>query len=186
MPTDALIALLLFYARDGLCGLRQAADLAAWWDRFGDKVSSSGLDDTLCSYPQLRPAVVAAARVAERTIGLPSRRLLPHDGELGLRGRIAAALANPRPYATPQQLYAEIGLIDGLLTPRGGVRAFLRRQVVPPREVIRDHADRVQGARITSRAGYAWRVLGRYAIALGRLLCIPGTKALRFSVSKLA
>ncbi|MGA8746102.1 MAG: nucleotidyltransferase family protein [Solirubrobacterales bacterium] len=185
-PADALIALLLYYARDGLCGLRQATDLAAWWDCFGEQLDPDGLENHLKSYPQLQSAVATAARVAERTVGLPSRRLLPNNGALGPRARIAMALANPQPYTTPQQLYAEIGLIDGLLTPRGGFRSFLRRQVVPPQAVILDHASKALDARITSRTGYASRVLGRYAIALGRLLCIPGTKRPRFSTSKLA
>jgi hypothetical protein len=80
-----------------------------------------------------------------------------------------------------QQLYAEIALIDGLLTPRGGFGAYLRRQVAPSTEVIQDHTDKSLGAHVTSRAGYTLRILGRYALALGRLLRIPGTAAPRFA-----
>jgi hypothetical protein len=178
---DQLIALLLFYARDGFSGLRQATDLAAWWDRFGEELEGGELEGRLDSYPQLSPAVTAAVRVAERMVGLPSARLVAGSVRLGGRGRVALALADPRPYATTQQLYAETGLIDGLLTPRGGFLAFLRRQVAPPAEVIRDHAHKGLGAHETSRPGYALRILGRYAIALGRLLRIPGTAAARFA-----
>jgi hypothetical protein len=179
-PVDRLIALLLYYARDGFTGMRQATDLAAWWDRFGDGLGDGELEARLDAYPQLRPAVSAAARVADRTVGLPSARLL-NGSRLGGRGRVAIALADPRPYATMQQLYAEIALIDGLLTPRGGFGAYLRRQVAPSTEVIQDHTDKSLGAHVTSRAGYAMRILGRYALALGRLLRIPGTAAPRFA-----
>jgi hypothetical protein len=178
-PVDRLIALLLYYARDGFTGMRQATDLAAWWDRFGDGFGDGELEARLAAYPQLRPAVSAAARVADRMVGLPSAHLLNGSG-LGGRGRVAVALADPRPYATMQQLYAEIALIDGLLTPRGGFGAYLGRQIAPSTEVIQDHTDKSLGAHMTSRAGYAMRILGRCALALGRLLRIPGTLAPRF------
>jgi Uncharacterised nucleotidyltransferase len=179
-PVHELAALLLYYARDGFTGVRQAADLGAWWDRFGDRVPSAGLEAAMAPYPQLRPALTTAAMVAARTVGLPAERLLHRPG-LSARGRLARRLADPRPYRTTQQLYAEIGLIDGLLTPRGGLRAFFERQIAPPRAVIREHAERVHGAHVTSRAGYAIRVLGRYAIALGRVLRVPGAGRLRFA-----
>lgn len=178
-PVDRLVALLLYYARDGFTGMRQATDVAAWWDRFGNGLADGALDARLTAYPQLRPAVTAAARVADRIVGLPSGRLL-NGSRLGSRGRVAVALADPRPYATMQQLYAEIALIDGLLTPRGGLGAYLSRQIAPSTEVIQDHTDKGLGAHMTTRAGYALRILGRCALALGRLLKIPGTLAPRF------
>ncbi len=178
-PVDRLIALLLYYARDGFTGMRQATDLAAWWDRFGEGLEDGELEARLTAYPQLRPAVSAAGRVADRTVGLPSAALL-NGSRLGSRGRVAVALADPRPYATMQQLYAEIALIDGLLTPRGGFGAYLSRQIAPSTEVIQDHTDKALSAHMTSRAGYALRILGRCALALGRLLRIPGTAAPRF------
>jgi len=178
-PVDRLVALLLYYARDGFTGMRQATDLAAWWDRFGDGLGDGELEARLAAYPQLRPAVSAAARVADRVVGLPSARLLG-GANLSGRGRVAVALADPRPYATMQQLYAEIALIDGLLAPRGGFGAYLGRQIAPSTEVIQDHTDKALSAHMTSRAGYALRILGRCALALGRLLRIPGTAAPRF------
>ncbi|HWC47373.1 MAG TPA: nucleotidyltransferase family protein, partial [Solirubrobacterales bacterium] len=42
-PVDRLIALLLYYARDGFSGMRQATDLAAWWDRFGEGLADGEL-----------------------------------------------------------------------------------------------------------------------------------------------
>ena len=178
-PVNRLVALLLYYARDGFSGMRQATDLAAWWDRFGDGLAEGELEARLAVYPQLRPAASAAAQVGDRTVGLPSARLL-NSSALGSRGRVAVALADPRPYATMQQLYAEIALIDGLLTPRGGFAAYLSRQIAPSAEVIQDHADKAIGGHMTSRLGYAMRILGRCALALARLLHIPGTLAPRF------
>src|SRR5439155_38959 len=86
----------------------------------------------------------------------PSARLL-NGSRLGSRGRVAVALADPRPYATMQQLYAEIALIDGLLTPRGGFAAYLSRQIAPSAEVIQDHANKSSGGHTTPPRGSAAR-----------------------------
>jgi hypothetical protein len=175
-PVDELTALLLFYARDGFTGLRQATDLGAWWDAFGADLSPGALAETIRSYPDLAPALKAALAVAERTVRFPAERVLAGGAAPGTRGRIAVRLANPRPYDSEAQLFAEIGLIDGLLTPRRGLPAFLRRQVAPPVEVIREHAEKAHRGRVTSTAGYSLRVLGRYALAIARLLGFPGPR----------
>jgi Uncharacterised nucleotidyltransferase len=171
---DQLVSLLLFYARDGFTGLRQAADLAAWWDALGANLRPGALAESLGSYPELEPAVTAALAVAERTVGFPAQRAIGDGVALGARGRMAVRLANTRPHDSEAQLFAEIGLIDGLLTPRQDLRAFVRRQVAPPPDVIREHTEKAQRGRVTSTAGYSVRVLGRYALALVRLLRIPG------------
>ena len=164
-PADELLSLLLFYARDGFIGLRLATDLGAWWDRFGSELDAGSLARALRPYPQLRRAVVTASAVAASTVGFPGSDPRLRVGDPDGRGRLAARLADPRPYASEAQLYAEVGLIDGLLSPRGGGVAFLRRQVLPPRPVIRD-----RGASATGQFGYALRMARRYALALGRLL----------------
>jgi hypothetical protein len=179
-PADQLAALLLFYARDGFTGLRQAADLSAWWDRFGDDLPPSALDETIRDFPALGGALGTALAVAERTVGLPAQRIVPAALRLGARGRLAVRLADPRPHATEAQLFAEIGLIDGLLTPWGSLRAFLRRQVVPSREAIREHAERAHSEQVNSTPGYAARMLGRYGLAIARLLRIPAARRARF------
>jgi hypothetical protein len=179
-PTDELTALLLFYARDGFSGLRQATDLGAWWDRFGAGPPVDVLGSTLRAYPDLRPVLQTAARMAERTVGLPVDRIVGNSGELGFRGRVALRLADPRPYASREQLYAETGLIDGLLMPPGDWRAFIRRQIAPPREVIRDYAQSAAGTHVESTVGYSVRALGRYGLALARLLRLPGAVRARF------
>lgn len=168
-PADELAALLLFYARDGFTGLRQATDVSAWWDRHGDRLAGGALEGTTVAYPELARALAVASQVAARTVGTPAD-LLGERVQLDARGRVAARLASPWPYASMQQLYAEIGLIDGLLSPPGGLRPFVRRQVAPPREVIREHAERAGSTRVKSTLGYSARVLGRYGLALAGLL----------------
>ncbi len=167
-PADELAALLLYYARDGFTGLRQASDLGAWWDRFGLEVEDGALEKIGGAYPELRPALAVAMRRAQVTVGLPrstSRR------ELGSRERIAGRLAARAPvYHSSEQLFAEIGLIDGLLTPPGGLEAFARRQVVPPREVIRERAQKSGNERVASTVMYGLSVLARFSLALVRLL----------------
>jgi hypothetical protein len=177
---DELASLLLFYARDGFSGLRQASDLAAWWDRFGDGLPGGALERVASAYPALRPALSAATVVAARTVGLPADLLPRPLGRLGRRGRVAVRLADPRPYASREQLFAEVGLVDGLLTPRPGLPAFFRRQVAPPRRVIREHAEKAGVSSPGSSLGYGARMLVRYLFALGRLIRIPGTHRLRF------
>ena len=165
---DELAALLLYYVRDGFTGLRQACDLGAWWDRFGPEVRDGALDETSAAYPELGPALAAAMARAKSAVGLPgslSRR------ELGPRQRIAIRLAARAPvYRSREQLFAEIGLIDGLLTPPGGLAAFVRRQVVPPCEVIRERAEKDGDAPVASPVAYGLSALARFGLALARLL----------------
>lgn len=171
-PADELASLLLYYARDGFTGLRHATDLGAWWDRFGSEVPDGAMDELARAYPQLRPALAAAIETAEARVGV-SR--IKGPGRLGLGARAAVRLASrPRAYRSQEQLFAQIGLIDGLLTPRGGLTAFARRQIAPPAEVIREHAEKDgKGKRPGSTAGYAVRTLTRFCLALARLPLPP-------------
>ncbi|MGH2852769.1 MAG: nucleotidyltransferase family protein [Solirubrobacteraceae bacterium] len=168
-PLDELIALLLFYARDGFISLRYAVDIGAWWDAFGASLQPGALEESIRAYPALGPVLLAAARVAEKTVGLPSAHLAKSGAKLGVRGRIAVRLADPYPHSSEAQLYADIGLIDGLLAPRGGFRAFVKRQVAP-REAEQEHALEVGWARGSSTMGHSVRVLSRYGLAMIRLL----------------
>jgi hypothetical protein len=169
-PIDELTALLLFYARDGFVNLRHAVDLAAYWDTFGAALAPGALDESIRAYPALAHVLLVAAKVAERMVGLPLDRLTETSPKLGGRGRIAMRLADPHRYASEQQIYADMGLIDGLLTPPGGFRAFIKRQVIPPREVLRERAHKAQQERTGSTLGHSVRVLGRYGLAMTRLL----------------
>jgi hypothetical protein len=175
-PGDELVALLLFYARDGFVGLRLASDLSAWWDVYGAEVPTGALDELLRVYPALARVIPVAAEVAERTVGLPAARSIFGDThKLGLRQRMAVRLANPSPRSSRSQIYADIGLIDGLLMPRGGFGAFIRRNVLLPREVLDQQARHGARQRRRSSIGRGAGVLGRYGLTMTRLLRSPET-----------
>lgn len=169
-PIDELAALLLFYARDGFIDLRLATDVGACWDAFGAGLRPGSLDEVISVYPALKDVLVVAAMVAEKTVGLPLDRLTARQAALSKRGRIAVRLASPHPYVSQSQLYADMGLIDGLLAPPGGFRAFVRRQILPPREVLQKQAQEMQRRRAMSRLGHGLRMLRRYGLAMARLL----------------
>jgi hypothetical protein len=167
---DELAALLLFYARDGFVDLRLASDLSAWWDVYGTEVNPETMDDLLHAYPKLGRAIHTAVEAAEKTVGLPVGKIISDRHRLGLRGRIAARLANPNPDSSPAQIYADMGLIDGLLAPRGGFGGFVRRQVLPPSEVLDQHARYSERSRQRSMFGRGAGVLARYGLTMTRLL----------------
>ncbi len=169
-PADELAALLLFYARDGFIDLRLASDLSAWWDVHGAELAPGALDELLCVYPALTRVVLVAARAAEKTVGLPAAQIAGDMHELGLRERMAVRLANPNPRSSRSQLYADMGLIDGLLMPQGGFGAFVRRQLLPPPDVLDQQARHGARQRARSRLSRGAGVLGRYGLTITRLL----------------
>lgn len=174
-PHDELAALLLFYARDGFVDLRLASDLSGWWDVRGATVPRGALDDVIRSYPALARAITVAAQVADTIVGIPANRVLTADSSLGVRGRLAGRLANPNPRTSQSQLYAEMGLIDGLLAPPREFRAFLRRQVLLPEEILgaldRHSPKRRKRSSLTRGVG----IVGRYGIGLARAARAPET-----------
>lgn len=175
-PADELAALLLFYARDGFIDLRLATDLSAWWDTFGTGLQPGTLDELLRTYPALGRVLPVAARVAEKVVGLPpASQIVGDTRKLGLRDRVAVRLADPNPHTSHPQLYADMSLIDGLLAPPGDFGAFVRRQLLPPREVLDQRARRTQNRRGSSPMGNCVRVLIRYGLAMTRLVCAPAT-----------
>jgi hypothetical protein len=174
-PADELAALLLFYARDGFVGLRLASDLGAWWDVYGAELPPRALDELLRAYPAFSRVIPAAVEVAERLVGLPAARIIGEMPTRGLRGRMAVRLANPNPSSSGAQLYADMGLIDGLLMPRGDFGAFLRRQVLPPPEVLEQQARQAARQRARSSAGRGAGVLARYGLAMAHLMRAPET-----------
>lgn len=169
-PADELAAMLLFYARDGFVGLRLATDLGAWWDVYGSELPSGALTELLSAYPALSRAIQTAAVAAERTVGLPAAQIIGTMPRLGPRGRTAVRLTNPNPRSSRSQLYADIGLIDGLLMPPGGFGAFLRRNVLLPPEVLEQQARHAARQRARSPLGRSVGVLGRYGLTMTRLL----------------
>jgi hypothetical protein len=174
-PADQLAALLLFYARDGFVGLRLASDLGAWWDVYGAELAPGGLDELLRAYPAFARVIPAALAVAEGIVGLPAARVIASMPRLGLRERVAVRLANPNPRSSPSQMYADMGFIDGLLTPPGGYGAFVRRQVLPPPEVLDQQARQAARRQARSSFGRAAGVLGRYGLTMTHLAHAPET-----------
>jgi hypothetical protein len=168
-PVDELAALLLFYARDGFIDLRLASDLSAWWDLYGEETHDGALYEVVSSYPELARVIPASLTVAEKMVGLPANQIMGSTHELGLRERMAVRLANPHPQASPSQLYADIGLIDGLLMPPGGFGRFVRRQVWPPAEVLDQQARHAARRRARSPLSRSAGVLARYGLTLARL-----------------
>lgn len=172
---DELAALLLFYARDGFVDLRLATDLSAWWDVYGADLPSGALDELLRVYPALARVIPVAAKVAEKVVGLPATQIISDMHKLGIRDRMAVRLANPNPQTSRSQLFADMGFIDGLLMPPGDFGAFIRRQVLLPREVLDEYARRAPEWRAKSPVDYGLRVLARYGIAMLRTLRTPET-----------
>ncbi|HEY1834198.1 MAG TPA: hypothetical protein VGG08_07165, partial [Solirubrobacteraceae bacterium] len=121
-------------------------------------------------YPQLSRAARAAAATAERVVGAPLPAMLGPSARPGIRGSAAVHLANPNPSCSQSQLFADIGLLDGLLAPPGGLGAFARRQLIPPRQTLLEHARHGGRRRARWRLTRLLGVLARYVRASGRLV----------------
>lgn len=163
-PLDELAALLLFWSRDGLGGLRHAADVGAWWDRYGDDLQPGALEEVAAAHPPLRPALTAAALQAERAVGVPAGRLLPDVERSGRRVRLAVRCANLASPSTAQETEAGIAVMDALLSPRGGASALVGRHLLLPDAVIADVYGLAPTAKVRRRlrrAYYAARVGAR-------------------------
>jgi hypothetical protein len=160
---DELASLLLFYERDGFVGLRLACDLAAWWDRLGSELPPRAMEEIIAGYPELERALVAAAVVAERVVALPSCALLDREQPPERRVWLAIALANPDSRGSVKKQSGDIWLIDWLLTPRGGRRECVRRQLRAPSDSPRDGPDEL--ASLNRGA----RLLRRYAFSIARV-----------------
>ena len=129
---DQLAALLLFYARDGFTGLRLPADIAAWWDRHGSPAVPAGLQRLMAQHPALAEPWRAALAAALRVAGLPGEVALPGCLPQARRSEFAVRLTNWDVHGETDQIRANVGLIDGLLAPRGGLPDYLGRQLFPP------------------------------------------------------
>jgi hypothetical protein len=128
-PADELISLLLFHARDGLIGLRGPVDIAACWNRHHDDDTIETVRLTANEYPQLAQALAAAAQSVERVleIDIASRLALPTTR----RGAVAVELTDWAVKRQPRELDLAAKLIDGLVAPKGGLTAYVRRSFFP-------------------------------------------------------
>jgi hypothetical protein len=163
---DDLAALMLYHARDGFAGLRHPIDIAAWWDAHGAASDAPLLEEIASSHPALRRALTASAVLLERLVGVPAARLIDIPSRLPWGVTRAIALANPFMRGRPQQITAEVSLVDGLLSPKGERMAFLRRRALPS---TRDLPPSSAGRSVAlARAEHAIRIVRRYALAVLR------------------
>ena len=168
-PADELAALLLVYARDGFAGIRPLADLAAWWDRYGDQLPTGGLAAFSHEFPELAPALWVGAILADRLVGVPATELGVGSYATKSRVRRAMRLANWQLAGVDEQILADVVLVDLLLTPRTKAWGFIRRQILLPLDVV---ADRLVDAPSPRRrlalaaALHVPRILGRLALAM--------------------
>lgn len=133
-PHDELLALLVFYARDGLQGLRYPADVVAWCDAYAGAVDPHRFSCLLAEHPELASAARAALAAADAAIGLPDDRLLRAVAPaLTRRERAALRLAAPFPCAEEDDLRATIALVNYLTAPWRLVPALAARTVIAPR-----------------------------------------------------
>jgi hypothetical protein len=164
-PADELACLLLFLARDGLAGLRQTTDVLAWWAALGRPESTgAGVAELARAHPELAPALIAAASHAEDMGGLTRGSLVSTTSSLSRRQRVALRLANPWLAGSRPQIAADVSLVDLLLSPRGGFRPFVRRQLLPPEDPPRE------------RYAHAARVVARYAFSAKAAFARPNAR----------
>jgi hypothetical protein len=161
-PSDLMASLLLFYARDGFHGVRIAADIAAWWDRHGEALAPRFLRSYVARFPELEPALVAAAVAAERITGVPATGWLDGPVEPPRRVATAARLADWAQLGDVDQMSANISLAGALLRPPGSLGEFTRREFLPAGEGPAAHA--LHAAKVLTRYGIAlWKVRGARA-----------------------
>lgn len=129
-PAHGLAALLLFWIRDGLVGLRYPADIAGWWDRFDARIGPGAVAEVAAAHPRLERALAVASATAVETIGLPPEPFGDLLDERGRRGAVARRLANWTARGDRDQAEANRVLIDSLVSPAGGQWSFVRRQLL--------------------------------------------------------
>jgi hypothetical protein len=167
---DDLAALMLYQARDGFAGLRHPTDIAAWWDAHGTASGSPVLAPIVNAHPALARALTASAVLLERLVAVPAARLVGLPARLPWGASRAIALANPLMRGKPQQITAEVSLVDGLLSPKGERLAFFRRRALPSKREMpaSDHPVAI------ARTEHALRVARRYVVAVVRSRPGPG------------
>ncbi|HZL48129.1 MAG TPA: nucleotidyltransferase family protein [Solirubrobacteraceae bacterium] len=168
---DELIALLLFYARDGMAGLRLLADLTGWWDHFGDTLIAVEVDHLAREHPAIVPALTTAALTAQRLGGLPAEHLFEPE-TLSRASHPAMRLSNWPMRGRKSQIAANVALIDLLLMPPSQRRTWLTRHLwLSEAALCGEWSDAVlaRGALARARLLHIARVGGRCAGAVWQL-----------------
>ena len=162
-PVDQLAALLLFYARDGFVGLRLAGDIAAWWDQHGSSEVFVALEGLMAQHSALAEPLSAALAAATLVVGLPAEAASCLRRPRARRSALALHLSNWELRGDIDQIHANVSLIDGLLTPRGGLSDFVSRQLFWQAKSSRRE---VAVLRRLDRGIHVGKLLIRYLIAL--------------------
>jgi hypothetical protein len=139
-PAHELALLLLIVARDSLYGPRIVADIAAWWERLGDRLPPGALDGIVARHGSLRRSLVAGLICAQRFVGVPARRLLT-DATPDASTRRAVALADPLLLDGEADVFANVMVIDALLRTGWDKLGFLQRYFLQPLPHVRSLYD---------------------------------------------
>ncbi len=159
-PLDGLIALMLFYARDGFAGLRLPADVAAWWDlKCASTACPSPADFVAQRYPALAAPVSVASSLLRGLVGVPA----DSAPELRFRWRVAAGLASPFLDGGRQQAEANASLTDLLLAPPSAAGDAMRR--VLHNAPAEPHRASSMAGMWSATAAHLLRVARRWALA---------------------
>jgi hypothetical protein len=127
-PTSTLAALLLFYAKDGLAGLRLPIDIAGFLARHRTLISAADVLAEADHDPEIYSALVTAASVAQDVVGVDLGAPLPR---LSAREDRAARLANWSLGGGADQTRATVRLVDALLAPEGTQVRFVKSRLRP-------------------------------------------------------
>ncbi len=168
---DELAALLLFFSRDGMTGLRLAADVATWWDAEASLGDDPLLDPICAEAPDLRDALSASARSLERLVGVRADAIVSAR-PARWRPCTAVRMANWTVSGDLDQIGANLTLVDWLLAPPGGSWPFVRRVLIPPAAQISAMYGLAPSAvwrRVFWRLAHCPKLLIRYTIALWRV-----------------
>jgi hypothetical protein len=160
-PLDGLIALMLFYARDGFSGLRFPADAAAWWDQ---RCAGAFLPPPGAlvaeQYPALTAPVSVASGLLADLVGLPAGG----SRDSPFRWRVAEGLASPFLDEGRRQAEANAGLTDVLLAPPNAAGDAMRR-VLHNAPVDPSRPAGTPPGAWSASAGHVMRVARRWALA---------------------
>jgi hypothetical protein len=171
-PVDQFAALLLFYARDGFNGLRLAADVGAWWDRYADADTLRDLGRLVVDYPELAEAWRSALTAVSPLVGLPTTTISTAFHPRTRRGALACRMRNWDLRGDVDQIHANVSLVDGLLGPRQQLGAFLRRYVIPSRLELAKTYGFAPNSHLRVACWSAWhpvKMIVRYVLGLAHL-----------------
>jgi hypothetical protein len=130
-PADDFLSLLLFYARDGLLGLKAPLDIAAWWSLYGSELDPGELHAILRRHPALARPAAAAALAAESVLGVPVASCLEPAVLRRRRSAAAVRLVDWAEVRSEGEVDVATKIVDGLLTPPTGTLAFIQRAAFP-------------------------------------------------------